>query len=74
MGGRQMNELTERQSDVFEYIKQFIVDNHYPPSVREICQGVGLKSSSTVHSHLVLLKEKGYISWKKDNTRTIVVL
>lgn len=69
-----MNELTEKQSDVFEYIKSFIRENHYPPTVREIGFGVNLKSSSTVHAHLRQLKIKGYITWKEDNTRTITII
>ena len=69
-----MAELTEKQSDIFEYIKRFVLENQYPPSVREIASGVGLKSSSTVHKHLMNLKQKGYINWKQDNTRTIVIV
>lgn len=69
-----LNELTEKQSQIFEYIKKFILENHYPPTVREIAKGVELKSSSTVHSHLTQLKQKGYIIWRQENPRTIVIV
>lgn len=62
-----MRELTKRQNDIFEYIKQTVHSKGYPPSVREIGEAVGLASSSTVHGHLSRLEEKGYI--KRDPTK-----
>ncbi len=62
-----MRELTKRQSEIFEYIKQIVHSKGYPPSVREIGEAVGLASSSTVHGHLSRLEEKGYI--KRDPTK-----
>ncbi|ANQ64112.1 transcriptional repressor LexA [Staphylococcus equorum] len=62
-----MRELTKRQSEIFEYIKQTVHSKGYPPSVREIGEAVGLASSSTVHGHLSRLEEKGYI--KRDPTK-----
>ncbi|MDG0818831.1 transcriptional repressor LexA [Staphylococcus equorum] len=62
-----MRELTNRQSEIFEYIKQTVHSKGYPPSVREIGEAVGLASSSTVHGHLSRLEEKGYI--KRDPTK-----
>ncbi|GEQ05027.1 transcriptional repressor LexA [Staphylococcus gallinarum] len=62
-----MRELTKRQNEIFEYIKQTVQSKGYPPSVREIGEAVGLASSSTVHGHLSRLEEKGYI--KRDPTK-----
>lgn len=53
--------LNKRQSDTFDFIIAFISKNGYPPSVREIGEGVGLASSSTVHGQLERLEKKGYI-------------
>ncbi len=47
-----MRELTKRQSEIYNYIKQVVQMKGYPPSVREIGEAVGLASSSTVHGHL----------------------
>lgn len=62
-----MNPLTERQKDVLDYIKKYIVENAYPPTVREIGIALGLSSPATIHSHLNNLEEKGYI--KKDDCK-----
>nr|WP_313795193.1 transcriptional repressor LexA [Staphylococcus warneri] len=62
-----MRELTKRQSEIYDYIKQIVQSKGYPPSVREIGEAVGLASSSTVHGHLSRLEEKGYI--KRDPTK-----
>ena len=48
-----MRELTKRQNEIFEYIKQTVHAKGYPPSVREIGEAVGLASSSTVHGHYI---------------------
>lgn len=67
-------DLNSRQILILEFIKIQISSKGYPPSVREICNAVGLKSTSTVHMHLNKLEKLGYI--KKDATkpRTIEVL
>lgn len=62
-----MKDLTERQKDIFQFIKRNVNDKGYPPSVREIGNAVGLQSSSTVHGHLAKLENKGYI--KRDPTK-----
>lgn len=54
-------DLNTRQQEVLEYIKTSLLQKGYPPTVREIGQGVGLKSPATVHGHLRALEEKGYI-------------
>lgn len=66
--------LTSRQATILKYIQQVIDDRGYPPSVREIGEAVGLKSSSTVHSHLVNLEKKGYIRRDPTKPRAIEVL
>ena len=62
-----MKDLTDRQKDIFQFIKRSVNDKGYPPSVREIGNAVGLQSSSTVHGHLAKLETKGYI--KRDPTK-----
>lgn len=60
-----MDILTKRQDEVLNFIKEYIVANSYPPTVREIGEALGLSSPATIHSHLSNLEEKGYI--KKDD-------
>lgn len=50
--------LTVKQTEILEYIKSEILTKGYPPSVREICSAVRLKSTSSVHAHLSSLEEK----------------
>ncbi|MBP2631572.1 MAG: SOS-response transcriptional repressor, LexA [Firmicutes bacterium] len=59
--------LNRRQQEIFSFIKEALINNGYPPSVREIGKAVGLKSSSTVHGHLAKLEEYGLI--KRDPTK-----
>ncbi|HAJ74368.1 MAG TPA: hypothetical protein DCM49_06205 [Lachnospiraceae bacterium] len=65
--------LTKRQEEILNFIKQEIFDQGVPPTVREICQAVDLKSTSSVHSHLETLEKKGYIKRAHDKSRTIIV-
>lgn len=58
---------SNKQIEIYEYIKKHILEKGYPPSVREICDAVGLRSTSTVHGHLNRLQQKGLI--KKDATK-----
>jgi repressor LexA len=58
---------SERQKSIFKFIKEFLLEKGYPPSVREIGKAVGLKSSSTVHGYLAKLEESGLI--KRDPTK-----
>lgn len=69
-----MKELTKRQSEIFNYIKQIVQSKGYPPSVREIGEAVGLASSSTVHGHLSRLEEKGYIRRDPTKPRAIEIV
>ena len=67
-------DVTQRQKEILEYIKESILKNGYPPSVREICEAVNLKSTSSVHSHLETLEEKGYIRRDPTKPRTIEII
>ncbi|HLR18409.1 MAG TPA: transcriptional repressor LexA [Staphylococcus sp.] len=69
-----MRELTKRQNEIFEFIKQTVHSKGYPPSVREIGEAVGLASSSTVHGHLSRLEEKGYIRRDPTKPRAIEIV
>ena len=66
--------ITEKQSQILEYIKSEIISKGYPPSVRDICKAVGLKSTSSVHSHLETLEKNGFIRRDPTKPRTIEIL
>lgn len=66
--------ITEKQSQILEYIKSEILNKGYPPSVRDICHAVDLKSTSSVHSHLETLEKNGYIRRDPTKPRTIEIL
>ena len=51
--------ITDKQREILEYIKETILKKGYPPAVREICEAVRLKSTSSVHSHLEQLEKNG---------------
>ncbi|MBR2728746.1 MAG: transcriptional repressor LexA [Lachnospiraceae bacterium] len=59
--------MTEKQKQILEFIKEEILHRGYPPTVREICETVGLKSTSSVHAHLSTLEKNGYI--RRDPTK-----
>lgn len=59
--------ITNKQREILEYIKEEILKRGYPPAVREICEAVNLKSTSSVHSHLETLEKNGYI--RRDPTK-----
>jgi repressor LexA len=60
-------DLTKRQQEIFDFIKQYCEENGYPPTVRDIGKAVGLASSSTVHAHLANLEKRGLI--RRDPTK-----
>ena len=53
--------MTEKQQEIFDFIVRYIRENLYPPTVREIGDGVGLKSTSSVFAHLRTMAKKGHI-------------
>jgi len=59
--------ITKKQQEILDYIKEEILKKGYPPAVREICEAVALKSTSSVHSHLETLEKNGYI--RRDPTK-----
>jgi repressor LexA len=67
-------DLSQKQIEILLYIKNELQRRGYPPAVREICKGVGLKSTSTVHGHLEKLEAKGYIRRDPTKPRAIEIL
>ncbi|OFI07755.1 LexA repressor [Clostridium acetireducens DSM 10703] len=63
-----------KQMEIYEYIKKQVKEKGYPPSVREICVAVGLRSTSTVHGHLERLEKKGFIRRDPTKPRAIEIL
>jgi repressor LexA len=72
-GGLMVN-LSKRQLQILEFIKEEVKQKGYPPSVREIGEAVGLASSSTVHGHLARLEKKGHIRRDPTKPRAIEIL
>lgn len=68
-----MEELSRREREILDCIKTSIHEQGYPPSVREIGNAVGLRSSSTVHGYLSTLEEKGYIRRNPSTPRAIEI-
>ena len=66
--------ISAKQKEILEYIKQEILNKGYPPAVREICEAVDLKSTSSVHSHLETLEKNGYIRRDPTKPRAIEIL
>jgi len=72
---RRKNQTAEqRQRSIFKYIKDFLLENGFPPSVREIGSAVGLRSSSTVHAYLDMLEDRGLIVRDPAKPRAIDIL
>lgn len=69
-----MPSITNKQLEILEYIKNTILSEGYPPAVREICEAVHLRSTSSVHAHLSTLEKKGYIRRDPAKPRTIEIL
>jgi len=68
------NSLSSKQKEILEYIKNEILDRGYPPTVREICEKVDLKSTSSVHAHLEKLEKNGYIRRDPTKPRAIEIV
>jgi len=67
-------QLSDKQQQILEFIKRRILDKGYPPAVREICEAVNLRSTSSVHSHLETLERKGYIHRDPTKPRAIEII
>ena len=66
--------ITAKQQEILEYIKAQILERGFPPAVRDICEAVHLKSTSSVHSHLETLEKNGYIRRDPTKPRAIEIL
>ena len=64
-------EVSDKQLEIYEFLKIYTENKGYPPSVREICEAVNLRSTSTVHGHLKRLEKKGLI--RRDPTKPIAL-
>jgi len=69
-----MEKITTKQAETLTFIKKFMVEHGFPPSVREICKGMDLNSPATVHAHLKQLEKKGIIRKEASKFRTIELL
>lgn len=69
-----MNEIKDKQLEIYEFLKIYTENKGYPPSVREICEAVNLKSTSTVHGHLKRLEKKGLIRRDPTKPRALEIL
>ncbi len=66
--------ISKKQEEILNYIKSEILKKGYPPAVREICEAVHLKSTSSVHSHLETLEKNGYIRRDPTKPRAIEII
>ena len=66
--------ITDKQQEILDYMKSQIINRGFPPSVREICEAVNLKSTSSVHSHLESLEKNGYIRRDPSKPRAIEIV
>ncbi len=69
-----MELLTKRQKEILDFIHQFVGDNGYSPSYREIAQHFGLSSTATIHEHIQTLKTKGYLDAEDHSPRSLEVV
>ena len=66
--------LTKRQQEIFDFVKRYVGEHGYPPTVRDIGQAIGLTSSSTVHAHLANLEKLGVLKRDPTKPRALEVL
>ena len=66
--------ISKKQQEILDYIKSEIINRGFPPAVREICEAVHLKSTSSVHSHLEALEKNGYIRRDATKPRAIEII
>ena len=66
--------ISAKQQEILNYIKDEIINRGYPPTVRDICNAVNLKSTSSVHAHLATLEREGYIIRDKTKPRAIEIV
>ena len=66
--------MNSRQKEIYEYIKNYIFEKNYSPSIREIATAVGYGSGSCVHRHFDVMREKGYINFIDTRSRTLQIV
>ena len=66
--------ISDKQKEILEFMKQEILNKGYPPTVRDICEAVNLKSTSSVHAHLETLEKNGYIHRDPTKPRAIEII
>ena len=66
--------MTDKQNKVYEEIKKYIIENGYPPTIRELCDILNLKSTGTIQVMLKRIKKKGYIDYNEYKSRTIRII
>jgi repressor LexA len=66
--------ISKKQQEILDYIKSEIINRGYPPAVREICDAVNLRSTSSVHAHLESLEKNGYIRRDPTKPRAIEII
>ena len=69
-----MKKISEKQQQILAFIQDYIQKQGFPPAIREICRGVGLRSPSSVHGHLQVLQRMGYIERQDSKTRGLKVI
>ena len=74
MGTLPNNDLTEAQSELYGWIKNYIKEFQHSPSIRQMMHGMGLKSPAPIQSRLKHLQEKGYIAWQEGKARTMQLI
>ena len=68
-----MTDVKDKQSEIYKFLKTYTESKGYPPSVREICEAVSLRSTSTVHGHLKRLEKKGMIKRDPSKPRALEI-
>ena len=74
MGTSSGNNLTQAQNELYKWIKDYMKNFQHSPSIRQMMQGMGLKSPAPIQSRLKHLQEKGYISWQEGKARTMQIV
>ena len=67
-------DLTEAQNELYSWIKDYLKNYQHSPSIRQMMQGMGLKSPAPIQSRLKHLQEKGYITWQEGKARTLKIV
>lgn len=66
--------MTKKQKELYDIIKKYIVKNGYPPTIRELCNELNVKSTGTIQVMLKRIKKKGYIDYQEYKSRTIRII